>query len=239
MAAWKRPDHLPFPHTWHTFQARDPKGNGDHLINYRVQDLPPERIEDAIRHMCDHFLRDEPICRSLNLANDPVGVRELSEVWRKVAHQRCAVVCFREGSDEIVGLNMLTVVSRSDESSSKFESRAARDFVLATLYMTEKAKLFETHRVDRFLSAWGLSVHPDYRGLGISTEILRVRALVCRAFGVRLSATVFSHPGSQVPAAKVGFQDAVVERFEDLALKGFSFPVPVEFNKLMTLTVEA
>lgn len=104
--------------------------------------------------------------------------------------------------------------------------------------MTEKGKLFETHRVDRFLSAWGLSVHPDFRGLGIATEILRVRVPVCQAFGVRLSATVFSHPGSQVPAAKVGFRDAVVERFEDLALRGFSFPVSVEFNKLMTLTVE-
>lgn len=119
MSTWERPEHVPFPHTWHTFQARDPKANDDHLISYRVQDLPLERIEDAIGHMCTHFLRDEPICRSLNLANDPVGVREISEVWRKVAHQRCAVVCFREGSDEIVGLNMLTVVSRSDESSSK------------------------------------------------------------------------------------------------------------------------
>lgn len=243
--SWKRPDHVPFPHIWHTFQARDPTAeaaSGDHhrLINYRVQDLPPERVEDAIRHMCAHFVRDEPICRSLGLVNDPVGVQELATVWRKIAHQRCVVACFREGSDDIVGLNMLTVVSRDDEpDNSKFESPTVRDFVNVTLYMTTQGKLFETHRVDRFLSAWGLSVHPAYRGLGISTEILRARIPLCREFGLGLSATVFSHPGSQVPAAKVGFQDAVVERFVDLVEKGFLLPVPVEFNKLMVLRVQS
>lgn len=113
-----------------------------------------------------------------------------------------------------------------------------RDFVSATLYMTEQGKLFDTHQVDCFLSAWGLSVHPIYRGLGIATEILRARISFCRAFGLTLSATVFSHPGSQVPAAKVGFQDEVVKRFIDLVKMGYNLPVPVEFNKLMTLKVK-
>ncbi|XP_062564495.1 uncharacterized protein LOC134227163 [Armigeres subalbatus] len=240
MPAWNRPDHVPFPHTWHTFQARDPTAADDRLINYRVQDLPPERAEDAVRHMCTYFLKDEPICRSLKLVDDPVGVREMSLVWAKVARQRCAVVCFREGSDEIVGLNMLTVVSREDDASSgsKFESPAVRDFVDSTLYMTDQGKLFETYEVDCFLSAWGLSVHPTYRGLGISTEIIRARIPFCRQFGLKLSATVFSHPGSQVPAAKVGFQDAVVIRFVDLANQGYRLAVPVEYNKLMVLKVE-
>lgn len=241
MATWKRPDHIPFPHTWHTFQTRDPIATGDNrLVNYRVQDLPPERFEDAIQHMCTHFLRDEPICRSLGLANDLVGVQEIASVWRKVLQQRCAVVCFREESPEIVGLNMLTVVTRGDEAddSSKSKSPAVRNFVSSTLYMTKQGKLFETHQVDCFLSAWGLSVNPVYRGLGIATEILRVRIPFCRAFGLTLSATVFSHPGSQVPVAKVGFKDAVVERFVDLVAKGYRLPVPVEFNKLMTLKVK-
>ncbi|EAT34936.1 AAEL012862-PA [Aedes aegypti] len=219
MATWKRPDHIPFPQIWHTFQAGDPTSD-NRLINYRVQDLPPERVDDAIQHMCTHFLRDEPICRSLGLINDPVGVREIATIWRQVANQQCVVVCFREGSDEI------------------FESPAVRDFVSATLYMTEQGKLFDTHQVDCFLSAWGLSVHPIYRGLGIATEILRARISFCRAFGLTLSATVFSHPGSQVPAAKVGFQDEVVKRFIDLVKMGYNLPVPVEFNKLMTLKVK-
>lgn len=237
MGTWKRPDHIAFPQTWHTFQAKDPTSS--RLVNYRVQDLPPERVDDAIQHMCTHFLRDEPICRSLGLSNDPVGVREMATVWRKVAQQQCVVACFREESDEIVGLNMLTVVTRDDPAdSSKFESAAVRDFVNSTLYMTKQANLFETHQVNCFLSAWGLSVHPAYRGLGIATEILRARIPFCRALGLTLSATVFSHPGSQVPAAKVGFEDAVVERFVDLAAKGYRLSVPVEFNKLMTLKVK-
>ncbi|XP_058839032.1 uncharacterized protein LOC131694575 [Topomyia yanbarensis] len=238
MAAWKRPDHIPYPHVWHTFRARDPTSK--QLVTYRVQDLPPNRLDDAVDHMCKYFLRDEPICASLNLTQDPVGVSEISSVWRSIAQQRCIVVCFQDGRDDIVGLNMLTVVSRNDPKPSvKFQSSAVQTFVDCTNYMTQKANLFERYpQMDQFLSAWGLSVHPEFRGCGLSTEILRARIPLCRAMGLRLSATVFSHAGSQIPAAKVGFRDVVVERFADLAAKGFRFSVNVDSNKLMALEIE-
>ncbi|KFB38051.1 hypothetical protein ZHAS_00005339 [Anopheles sinensis] len=105
--------------------------------------------------------------------------------------------------------------------------------------MTERGQLFERFSVEHFLSAWGLSVHPRFRGLGLAKEILRARIPFCQAMGLKLSATVFSHPGSQIPAAKVGFQDAVVEKFSKLAEKGFVIPgISVEYNKLMVLMVD-
>ncbi|XP_055617018.1 uncharacterized protein LOC129762608 [Toxorhynchites rutilus septentrionalis] len=237
MTYWKRPDGFPYPQVWRRFQVRDPL-TGE-LEAYRVQDLPPERFEDAIDHMCNHFLRDEPICASLNLVGDTVGIEELSAVWRRVVEQRCAVVCFKEASDEIIGLNMLTVVSKEDSHKEplKFKSAAVQTFVDCTLYLTEKGNLFERHHIDHFLSAWGLSVHPNFRRRGLATEILSARDPICRAFGLSLSATVFSHPGSQIPAAKVGFQEEVVEKFADLANVGFRIPTKVEYNKLMTLKI--
>ncbi|XP_058456531.1 uncharacterized protein LOC131433925 [Malaya genurostris] len=238
MGPWKRPGEIPFPKVWHTFQARDPKTKQN--VTYRVQDLPPDRLEDAVNHMCKYFLCDEPICASLNLSQDAVGVEEISSVWRSVAQQRCVIVCFREGHDEIVGINVLTVVSKDDpELFSKFKSAGVQAFVDCTVYMTQQANLFERYpQADgRFLSAWGLSVHPEYRRCGLATEILRARIPFCRAMGLRLSATVFSHPGSQIPAATVGFRDVVVERFIDLTAIGFRFPVKVDLDKLMVLEI--
>ncbi|XP_053698420.1 uncharacterized protein LOC128745385 [Sabethes cyaneus] len=237
MATWRRPIEISYPKVWHRFQVRNPSTGT--VETYCVQDLPPHRLDDAIEHMCRYFLCDEPICASLNLAQDPVGVEEITAIWRSIARQQCIVVCFEEGRDEIVGLNMLTVISKEDSPLDvQFQSAAVKTFVECTVYMTNEAKLFERYQhANRFLSAWGLSVHPRYRGRGIATEILKARIAICRAFGLQLSATVFSHPGSQVPASKVGFRDVFAVKFTDLARKGFRLAVDVEWNKLMVLEI--
>ncbi|XP_055551290.1 uncharacterized protein LOC129733800 [Wyeomyia smithii] len=238
MASWNRTNEIPYPTVWHRFEIRNPSTGT--CETYRVQDLPPDRIDDAIRHMCEYFLRDEPICASLNLAQDPIGVEEITAIWRSIAKQRCIVVCYEEGREEIVGLNMLTVVSKEDPPfDNKFESCAVKTFVGSTLYMTNEAKLFERYQHAKgFLSAWGLSVHPSYRRRGIAAQILTARVPICRAYGLPFSATVFSHPGSQIPAAKIGFRDVFTMKFADLARVGFQLAVDVEWNKLMVLEIE-
>ncbi|XP_052868047.1 uncharacterized protein LOC128274003 [Anopheles cruzii] len=236
MSSWKRPDTIPYPSVWHRFTAQTPDPTNQ-PVTYLVQDVPVDRFEDCIQHMCSYFLRDEPTCRSLRIASDPAAVEEFSALWRMVLLQRCAVVCLREDSDEIVGVNMLHVASRNDSNANaRIRSPAMKTMVDCTLYMTEKGNLFERYPVECFLSAWGLSVHPRYRGLGLAKEILYTRIPLGQALGLKLSATVFSHPGSQIPASKVGFRDAVVEKFVDLAEKGFILPdINVEYNKLMVL----
>lgn len=61
--SWKRPENVPFPSVWLKFTARDV--NSETLVEYRVQDLPLHRYEDAIDYMCQHFLVDEPTCKSI------------------------------------------------------------------------------------------------------------------------------------------------------------------------------
>ncbi|XP_050085848.1 uncharacterized protein LOC126571403 [Anopheles aquasalis] len=239
MWTWQRPDTIPYPSVWHRFSARAPDSN-DQLVSYVVQDVPEDRFEECIDHMCSYFIRDEPICRAIRLTSDPVGIREFSNLWRQVLLQHCAVVCLREDTGELVGANILTVVSRTDgKSALPIHSAGVRKMIDCTLYLTEQAKLFERYPIECFLSAWGLSVHPRYRGLGLAKEILYARIPLCKTLGLKLSATVFSHPGSQIPASKVGFRDAAVEKYEDLEKKGFAFPdISVEYNKLMVLLIE-
>lgn len=60
---WTRPATVEYPKGWSTFKARDL--DSDELVEYRIQDLPESRFEDAIKQMIEHYLPDEPITQVL------------------------------------------------------------------------------------------------------------------------------------------------------------------------------
>lgn len=60
---WKRPDITEYPKVWHTFKARDI--DSDNLIEYRIQDLPKSRADEAFKHMWSNYIQDEPIGQAL------------------------------------------------------------------------------------------------------------------------------------------------------------------------------
>lgn len=62
---WKRPVTTEFPKVWHTFKARDL--DSDKLVEYRIQDLPLERAEEAFEHMFANYIKDEPIGQVLGI----------------------------------------------------------------------------------------------------------------------------------------------------------------------------
>lgn len=114
---WTRSVKVPFPSVWHRFQAKDL--TSQQLVWYRVQDLPEDRFEDAIRHMCDYFARDELMNQAKGLAKDLVAMGDVVALWKAMLPDRMSLVCFREGSDEIVGVNILDVASRSDKDNAQ------------------------------------------------------------------------------------------------------------------------
>lgn len=59
---WVRPNEVDFPVVWLKFNAKDIET--DNLIEYRVQDLPLDRIEDAIEYLLENYLDDEPFTSS-------------------------------------------------------------------------------------------------------------------------------------------------------------------------------
>lgn len=61
---WFRPKTSEFPKIWRTFSAADI--SSDVLVEYRIQDLPESRFEDAIKHMVSNYLKDEPLTFALS-----------------------------------------------------------------------------------------------------------------------------------------------------------------------------
>lgn len=58
---WVRPlDKVPYPNVWLEFEAKESK-DSDKLVKYRIQDLPEDRFDDAIQHMNENYMPDEPL----------------------------------------------------------------------------------------------------------------------------------------------------------------------------------
>lgn len=57
---WARPlDKIPFPNVWTEFYERESK-DSNKIVKYSIQDISEDRIEEAIDHMTEFYLRDEP-----------------------------------------------------------------------------------------------------------------------------------------------------------------------------------
>lgn len=60
---WKRPDSIEYPKIWHRFRARDL--NSDNIVEYRIEDLVEDRFQDALKHMRENYLMDEPVSQGM------------------------------------------------------------------------------------------------------------------------------------------------------------------------------
>jgi len=57
-----RPSGQP-PKVWQQIEKKDKDGK---LMNFTIQEIPEDRYEDAVQHMCTFFLADEPTCQCLS-----------------------------------------------------------------------------------------------------------------------------------------------------------------------------
>lgn len=57
--SWKRPSNVPYPITWHTFEAKDPKSAGTAV--YEIRDVTFDRFDEVYHLMSTVYLRDEPM----------------------------------------------------------------------------------------------------------------------------------------------------------------------------------
>lgn len=107
---WKRPDTNDYPKVWYKFKARDV--DSDNFVDYRIQDLPLDRVDDLFEHLIESFLPDEPAAQAMD--HDPHGIDDYMQYLKPIIAQRMVLVCFKEGSDEIVGANLVFINTKDD-----------------------------------------------------------------------------------------------------------------------------
>uniref|UniRef100_U5EV53 N-acetyltransferase domain-containing protein n=1 Tax=Corethrella appendiculata TaxID=1370023 RepID=U5EV53_9DIPT len=235
----QRPENIPYPSEWLHFKARDV--NNDNLVDYVIKDVPEEHFKKAIEHMVLYFINDEPINVCLNMANDRLGIENFKTMWEHFLTKKCVLACYKVGSEEIVGLNFVGIEMQSPEKAKNFKSKNFDKLVKTMIYCSKQFDMYKNYGIDRYLTACGLSVHPNYRGRGIGEQILRARVPMCKALGVKATSTVFTGAASQRSAEKCGFEVKFEETYENLAKLGedYSFPgVKEKIIKTMCMKIE-
>ncbi|XP_068622310.1 arylalkylamine N-acetyltransferase-like 2 [Battus philenor] len=235
-----RPSSVPYPTVWHRFTVR----RNSTTISLRVQDLTEDKFDEALALLSKHFTRDEPPCKYIGINNYPTAVAELENLWRKTMKDKLSVICVEDkddGSSVLVGVNVLTVASKDDkEEPFKTEDKIWAKLFGAVDLVGRSVNIFERYGVDKYLNAYGLVVAPEWRGCHIGKEILKARIPICKALGIKVTATVFTAAASQAVAKKAGFVDLFEITYEELAQKGFVFPgveKDTKSSKLMALTI--
>jgi hypothetical protein len=118
MYKFKRPETLSFPQVYYTFKAKNK--NSDEIVEYRVQDLPIEKYEEAVDFMVKYFLPDETFCASKGIPEKPRAVKEFRDFWDAALKEKLSIACYKnDGSDELVGANVLLVSSKEDLNDDK------------------------------------------------------------------------------------------------------------------------
>lgn len=82
-----------------------------------------------------------------------------------------------------------------------------RDFFNVMNHAQEQFNSFEHYNVKNYLIAYGLCTDPVYRARGIATEMLKARAPILKALGLKVTTTSFTGIGSQKAALKAGYEE--------------------------------
>jgi hypothetical protein len=109
---WSRPENIEFPLIYSHFQALNSDGEG--LTSYRVEDLQENRYDEVVKLLCEKHLRDESMYSSKKVLDCPQSMKEMKENWRNMLSQKISLVCYKEGSDEIIAVNVLGVVTETE-----------------------------------------------------------------------------------------------------------------------------
>ncbi|KAJ9578671.1 hypothetical protein L9F63_005161, partial [Diploptera punctata] len=96
--------------------------------------------------------------------------------------------------------------------------RTIMEFILN--YGLKDVNIFELFGVDKYMSAFGLLVLREFRGQGISVQLLKARFPLGKALGLTATMTFFSPTAAQVAAEKAGMRVHKQVEYEDYKVNG-------------------
>ncbi|EFN65302.1 hypothetical protein EAG_07237 [Camponotus floridanus] len=139
--------------------------NDGKSTKFTIQEIPEDRYEDAVKHMCTYFLADEPTCQCLNAKDDPIFVQDVSAIWRLLLTEGISIAAFTEnpngGKPIIAGMNALGVDfknHKNDLSEYKDSAESRVEFALNS----KRRKIFkETAVLDRDNRTWSALLSED------------------------------------------------------------------------------
>lgn len=150
------------------------------------------------------------------------------------------LACFKDESDQIVGMNANYVRCKDDhfmeELYTKVKSEKMRKYAELMFLLRENFNIFEVYGFDKHLSSIGLTIDKMYRRRGIAEQFFRCRKAICIECGIKMTSTVFTADSSNRIADRIGFKMDKIIRYPKLFICfhfiGFYFNIYCRYEDL-------
>lgn len=215
---WKRPfdDAKHYPLIYSVFESSDVP---DEVISnniFRIEDLNADRFLEAIKLLKTHYLVENPMMSSKNVLGDKISTAEIEEYWMNILEQKISIACFKDGSNEIIGLILLNVTSEQEfdfkpNGESWSEIRRVLRFIKDIFFNP-----FENYCVEKILTSGGYYINQNYRHCGIEAELIKAISDVGKLFDIRISSETFSSTVWQQAASKNEYDEKFSINFKKL-----------------------
>ncbi|XP_045471486.1 uncharacterized protein LOC123678489 isoform X1 [Harmonia axyridis] len=193
------------------------------IRKFWVQILSEDQKKEALEIFRRYFVRDEPLCRCLEMIEDKESMEYFTRFLWYAINQNCTLACFVEledGQNEMVAVNICyrnTTVKEMVQRAEFQEVPEGINKILETLMYLNKLKdISQEMNVTEYLTSIGLVVIPEYRGYNLGLQVLASRKMLCEKLGLKASLTTFTSPASQRLAEKGGFKDIVSLTYDEL-----------------------
>lgn len=191
---------------FHEFEVFDESENSSN--KFVIQEVPRDRFNDFADFMVQYFITGTPLNECKKIADYPEIVELRRKSYLEKLKENYSVICFKEGSRDIVAVNLLTIKNKND-SEQEITDHYPQPYqdVLDILELAEKKfNVFEHYQVDKILYSVGMTVHPDYRGKGIATELFKTRDPILRYLGLEVTSAECTSLGSQIASERAGYE---------------------------------
>ncbi|CAH1645396.1 unnamed protein product [Spodoptera littoralis] len=210
---------------WSKFSVTKKDGS---VLNLRTVEVPLDAsvMETVLQCYLQYFVVEENTFIAAKVPESEEAMEEITEfVLNSAGEEKPQVIvcCYDNDDDEnieVLGSSIMTLVRKSDPPLElEFKTKEMQKLMeivdgLAEIY--DEVKVFD---LDPCFSDRGLLVCPDYRGLGIAQELLKVRRLICKEYGIPINGAWMTSYGTQKAAERDGWETVCELQYEDLEKK--------------------
>ncbi|KAL4706545.1 hypothetical protein ACJJTC_015743 [Scirpophaga incertulas] len=197
-----------YPKVWRRFERVTEDGS---MLKFEIEDVPEAMWITAVEFMLGSYIREDVWWATAGTAQDLDAVEEYRLLLMSIIKEKMSLACFLAEGDgsghTLVGVNLcLTQEKGRFVQHNPPKTKAG---LLSLRMFSEAMKvtaIYDKYGVNEYLMGAGLSVKPEYRGLGIGVELLRARMELSKALGYRATGGIFTSGPGQHAAEKAGME---------------------------------
>ncbi|XP_063533566.1 uncharacterized protein LOC134743870 [Cydia strobilella] len=210
---------------WLRFETKSKDGTA---LKLRIQDLPSERVDEAMELRLKHFVADEVVHKAAGITKNPEAVEAYKEYLNMLKQdpRRSTVICCEDIGDDagdILGVSGVSLVKEDfnwDQILEMIKKNCLEEARKLTAVFKATSDMYQPVKelnLKKYLDDDTVLVMPGYRGCGIAQQFLKTRRLQCAELGVLKTGGWMTGYGTQIAADRDGWETVFEVKYEDLA----------------------